>query len=71
MTAVRVLGYWLSRKSRRLARYGRGLSSTRNMDVARRPADDSGAFARHIRAVNERMRRRLSSIIVPDGLRVH
>ena len=71
MTAVRVLGYWLSRKSRRLARYGRSLSSTRNMDVARRPADDSGSLVRHIRTFNERRRQRLSSICAPDGRRVH
>ena len=71
MTAARVLGYWPSRKSRRLARYGSGLPASWNMDVARRSADDSVSLVRHIRASNERMRRRLSSICAPDGRRVH
>ena len=63
MTASRVLITWHFRKSRNLARYSRGLPSTRNMDVSGEPVDGPGALAWPIWTFSDRMHRRQLAIL--------
>ena len=62
MTVSRILITWLSRKSRRTARYSPALPATRNMDASNAPADGSGGSVWHIRSLSGRIHLRQPAI---------
>lgn len=63
MTASRILITWLSRKSRRTARYSPGLPATRNIDLSNAPTDGSGGSVWHLRSLSKRIHLRQPAII--------